>query len=476
MASVLLARDILGSRSDRFRRIGSLRNRFMFERAVRVCLHLNETETALSLLELLNTGARALERQEPTGDAPDADALSRIGEEGIALCMEAEKAVSDGTSEHLSSLQDRADLLLAERDLLGVSLRKKEDGNDAGQSTETLEGIRSRIASVLPHDAILLEYTLVAGELWIVAATDATTFLHHTALGPFELEMLKRSVAYESESLLQPVALNVLQEELLRPVGRLLSQKKRVVIALADVAYGIPFHAMRWTGGVLIDTHDVQYLVGGVTVRSGVRSARPEPKDGVLCRFIGAPSVSYTKVIALPAVEKEREVVEDLIPEQRRCIPFPASSRDLLNGAQAEVLHVACHGLYEKRAPLMSRLLLADRPVFAFEIALSHFQTDLAIIAGCQTATASGATGGYVQSLATAFQRAGVKTVIASLWPVDDESSAELMRHVYQNLQGGRRSSTVAAFCAAQRALRKREEFEPSWYWAPFVIFEELAS
>jgi tetratricopeptide (TPR) repeat protein len=467
---VRVAREILRSRSDRFRSTTARRNRHMFERAVRLSLQLDHEAGGLGLLELMNTGGRALERAAAPNASPDRDALARVAGDAKALRDDALKALAQASRGPLGAYQERADLLIAERDLLSSQADPVADDADVG---DALDEVSQRIFALLPADAVLLEYIIAGDEVWLVAATHEATLRRKSAFSPFELEILRRSFVYECEALLESTALSALERELLAPAAHLLDGKKRVVITLADAAYGIPFHAMRWPGGVLIDTHDVQYVVGGVTVKSGVRATPAAPDVRRYC-FLGTASVPYEDVDDLPGVAAECALVEELVPAPERRIDFPATADHLFDGEPASVLHVSCHGSFEERAPLMSRLLFADRPVFAFEIALAQLGSDVAIVAGCQTATAASASGGYVQSLAAAFQRAGVRTVIASFWEIDDEASAELIRALYARLQGADALSPVAAFCAAQRALRARQEFGPSWYWAPFVAFEDL--
>ena len=64
------------------------------------------------------------------------------------------------------------------------------------------------------------------------------------------------------------------------------------------------------------------------------------------------------------------------------------------------------------------------------------------------------------------FLYAGAPAVIASLWRVDDRSTAELMAAFYARL--GRGEGKLAAFTAARRELRRTRP-EP-YYWAPFIL------
>jgi tetratricopeptide (TPR) repeat protein len=472
-AAVRLADDIVMNRSDRFRRISASANRFRFERALGMALVLDKPDSVLGLLELMNTGGRAI---LPLGRLASADdeleALGRARKESAALLSDALAAVAGGNAETLAACQDRADLLLSDLDLLGAPA--SPDRRDQQDPKDIVKAIHARIIQLLPRDTLLLAYMAVDDGLWVVAVTRETTLLHRTNLGRFGLRVLKTSCIYECQGLLECTSLKILQEELLAPVERLLSQKARIVISLAEEAYGLPFHAMNWSGGCLIDTHDVQHVIGGVTVGAAAQTRTRDRAASRAYRFLGTPNVPYAQLEELKGVETEYRVVTGVMPASDVRATMTAASGDFLGGERSAVLHVACHGTFEERAPLLSRLFLADRPVFAFEIALSSLASEFAFIAGCRTASAVSAGGGYVQSLAAAFQRAGVRSVAASLWPIDDEASAVLVRKLCELLHDGPDYSPLKAFCAAQRYLRAQQGFEHPYYWAPFVIFEDV--
>jgi tetratricopeptide (TPR) repeat protein len=471
-AAVRLADDIVRNRSDRFRRISASAGRSRFERALGVALVLGERHSALGLLELMNTGGRAILRPGRLASPDDLEALDRARRGSAALLSDALSAVASGKAETLAACQDRADLLLSDRDLLAAPASPdRPDQQDPGDS---VKAIHARMIQLLPPDALMLGYTAVDDGLWVIAVTRETTLLHRTNLGRFGLQVLKTSCIYECQGLLECASLKILQQELLAPMERLLSQKTRIVISLAEEAYGVPFHAMNWSGGLLIDTHDVQYVIGGITVGPAAQTRAVNRAASRPYRFLGTPNVPYAQLDELKGVETEYGVVTGVMPASDVRATMPAASADLLGGEQSAVLHVACHGLFEERAPLLSRLLFADRPVFAFEIALSSLASEFAFIAGCQTASAMSAGGGYVQSLASAFQRAGVRSVAASLWPIDDEASAVLVRKLYELFHDGPDYSPLKAFCAAQRYLRAQQEFEHRYFWAPFLIFEDV--
>src|SRR5205807_4027802 len=94
--------------------------------------------------------------------------------------------------------------------------------------------------------------------------------------------------------------------------------------------------------------------------------------------------------------------------------------------------------------PNLSRLLFADErggasgSLFAHELAGRHFgRTQLLILAACQTSGGRIRRGEGVLSLARPFLAAGIPTVIASLWDVDDAGTRALLVAVHEALRSG---------------------------------------
>ncbi len=76
-----------------------------------------------------------------------------------------------------------------------------------------------------------------------------------------------------------------------------------------------------------------------------------------------------------------------------------------------------------------------------------------------------------LQGMGSAFLCAGVPTVIGTLWPVDDEGTARLVRAFYRSLAGGR--DAASALRAAQDEVRRDPATSHPYYWAGFVLVGE---
>jgi CHAT domain-containing protein len=97
----------------------------------------------------------------------------------------------------------------------------------------------------------------------------------------------------------------------------------------------------------------------------------------------------------------------------------------------------------------------------------------LLVLSACQTALGSGAlsdvpAGDDWVGLVRAFLGAGASNVIATLWPVEDRSTARAMEGLYRRMRAG--ESEVAALAGAQREMLRRAETADPFYWGGFVL------
>ncbi|MDE5757610.1 MAG: CHAT domain-containing protein, partial [Allobaculum sp.] len=95
---------------------------------------------------------------------------------------------------------------------------------------------------------------------------------------------------------------------------------------------------------------------------------------------------------------------------------------------------------------------------------------DFVILSACQTAKGDiydEGTAGLIRGL----KNAGVKTVLATLWEVDDLATMRFMQEFYHQLSKG--VSKYEAYRGAQQVLRDNNMDEP-YYWAPFILIDSL--
>ena len=165
-----------------------------------------------------------------------------------------------------------------------------------------------------------------------------------------------------------------------------------------------------------------------------------------------------------------------------------------LSGKDISILHIATHGFFlpsdEKlsgdQSLIQSGLLLSganyawqNRPLpegiedgilTAKEISYMDLRkTDLVVLSACQTALGE-VTGEGVFGLQRGFKKAGARTIIMSLWPVDDNATLLMMTEFYSNLTNG--MTKREAFLAAQNKVKTTAGFENPRYWAAFIMLD----
>ena len=103
----------------------------------------------------------------------------------------------------------------------------------------------------------------------------------------------------------------------------------------------------------------------------------------------------------------------------------------------------------------------------AFNLKLN---AELVVLSGCRTALGKEVKGEGLMGLTRGFMYAGAKRVMASLWQVNDDATAELMKHFYQGMLGEKKLLPAAALRAAQLEMRKDKKWNSPYYWAAFTL------
>jgi len=161
-------------------------------------------------------------------------------------------------------------------------------------------------------------------------------------------------------------------------------------------------------------------------------------------------------------------------------------ARFLEAASTARVLHVATHAFVLDKACGKGNPLLHSGLVFAGanhdrqasvltaqQIAsLDLDGVDWAVLSACSTGGGELHDGEGVLGLVRSFRVAGAKTVVMTLWPVDDEIARRYMRSLYAERFARHRTSADSAWLATGSLLAERRAAGKSthpWYWAGFV-------
>jgi len=141
------------------------------------------------------------------------------------------------------------------------------------------------------------------------------------------------------------------------------------------------------------------------------------------------------------------------------------------------IIHFATHSLLDENNANRSALVLnldddpgEDGFFQAREIYAVKLNADLVVLSACQTAKGKIEKGEGIQGLARAFFYAGTKSVLASLWKIDDRSTAEFMKHFYECLAEGKTKQDALGLTKIKMLST---EYSKPYYWASFVLIGE---
>lgn len=142
------------------------------------------------------------------------------------------------------------------------------------------------------------------------------------------------------------------------------------------------------------------------------------------------------------------------------------------------IVHFAAHGFVNKDHPELSGIVLSmvDRSgnrtngfVSVRDIYDLNLSADLVVLSACDTALGKDIKGEGLVGLTHGFLASGSKSVVASLWKVDDRATAVLMSDFYRSmLQDG--LSPAAALRSAKERVRREKAWQAPYFWAGFVL------
>jgi CHAT domain-containing protein len=161
-----------------------------------------------------------------------------------------------------------------------------------------------------------------------------------------------------------------------------------------------------------------------------------------------------------------------------QAVDFDASRTRVLSPElkQYRIVHLATHGILNSNYPELSGLVFSlvdqrgqteDGFLKLNDIYNMDLPLDMIVLSACETGLGKEVRGEGLVGLTRGFMHAGAARVVASLWKVDDEETARLMKSFYSYLLE-KKMPAAAALRLAQLDLRKTRS-EP-YYWAGFVL------
>jgi CHAT domain-containing protein len=250
---------------------------------------------------------------------------------------------------------------------------------------------------------------------------------------------------------------------------------ERLILVPHGVLHYVPFAALRdpVSKRSLLEMKTVSYTPSVSVLR--FLAGKASPFDGNVL-VMGDPETDpAAELKKLPWAREEARTVAELLGT----VPLVGAeaSESTLRGSagKVDVLHLAAHGVYRPLTPRFSHVALApgggDDGFLEVEEVFSALDlrgVNLVTLSACQTALGERTDGDDIIGLTRAFLYAGSPAVVSTLWRVDDQATAFLMKAFYERLLAG--ATYAEALRTAQIETSRQSDWDDPYYWAAFTL------
>jgi CHAT domain-containing protein len=254
---------------------------------------------------------------------------------------------------------------------------------------------------------------------------------------------------------------------LLAPLAEELRPYRRLIIVPHGLLHYLPFHALHDGQVFLLERHEISYLPGASLLRYCCEAQSATS---------GLTAFGYSCAGRLPYAIQEARSIAQLMKGQA-ILEQEATSERLREASEGcRVLHLATHGDFRPDNPLFSGLALAGGWLTTLDIFGLHLDASLVTLSACQTGRNVVKGGDELMGLTRAFLFAGAASLALSLWPVEDDSTAQLMATFYRKLADGWTKATALRHAQLEVIERQRQgdaaaqRLAHPYFWAPFFL------
>lgn len=338
-----------------------------------------------------------------------------------------------------------------------------------------LTGRPADIDRIDPTAAIV--YPIILSDRLEVVLSLPNQPLHHyaTAIPQTQLETIfldmRRSLRRTAGKPERMAIAQKVYDLLIRPLEPDLaaSQIKTLAFVLDGALKNLPMAALHDGQQFLVEKY-------AIALTPGLQLLDPRPlQRQQLKLLVGGLSEGRQGFVPLPGVEQEIDQIKSEVPAQ---VLFnqnftSAQLQQQISSAPFPVVHLATHGQFSSNADETFVLVWDSRldvkqlgELLQARSQETQNPIELLVLSACQTADGDRRAA---LGLAGVAVRSGARSTLATLWPVDDESTSSFMVQFYQELAKPNMTKS-AALQQAQLKLLHESSFKHPYYWAPFVL------
>jgi tetratricopeptide (TPR) repeat protein len=329
------------------------------------------------------------------------------------------------------------------------------------------------IQQLLPENTTLVEYFSIRNEIiaFVINSRRVDVARHLCPVSrvehlqeclSFQLECFHSGPDYikgHEEQLNASVQAHLkdLYQALVAPIRDQLDTR-RVIVVPHGVIHYLPFHAFFDGSQYLLDDYSISYAPSASVLKyclekDDIHGSRP--------LLVGIPDGNA------PQIRTELAQLSSIFPGARRLEGRQATRRAFRReSAAADFVHIATHAVFRKDNPMFSAFKLGDEWINALDLYNMSCNANLVTLSGCSSGMQQVAGGDDLLGLVRGFLYAGARSLLLSLWPIGDESTASLMKYFYAYWSEG----APKAVALQQAGNRLRHDYPHPFFWAPFVL------
>ena len=326
----------------------------------------------------------------------------------------------------------------------------------------------AEIQSKLTPEETLLEYYFTGKNWYVFILTSGLITAQKLTITDLErnIEALRKTITTHNSTGYSQYT-QALYRQLFAPIAPVVKTNKLIIVPHGVLHY-LPFSALAEGKEYLIDRFSLRILPSASVL--SFLQARVKKAEAGAALILGNPNLGNPKY-DLKFAQDEALAIGKILPQSKVFLRSEATETNLRNyGSQYSFIHLAAHGTFDLDKPLNSALLLArdkdnDGLLRAGDLYNLSLNADLVTLSACETALGKVSTGDDVVGFTRGFLYAGARSLISSLWQVDDQATRDLMVAFYSNLQSMTKDEALR-----QAQLKVKKQYQHPYYWAAFVL------
>lgn len=359
-----------------------------------------------------------------------------------------------------SQSQTRSIILALKKDI-------QEKAPRLGELVSVTAPAAAEIQSKLANEETLLEYYCTGNDWYVFILTRNSIVAQKLPVIELEKNIDELRKAITSRKTTDSSRLSQkLYRQLFQPAAPEIKTRELTIVPHGMLHY-LPFAALFDGKDYLIDRFSIRMLPSA-SVLGLLQPPTNKPKTGAL--IFGNPQLNDPKY-DLKFAGDEALAIGKIVPQSNVLLRSEATESNLKKyGGNYSIIHLAAHGIFDPENPLNSALLLAadrdnDGMLKAGDLYSLSLNADLVTLSACETALGKVAMGDDVVGFTRGFLYAGARSLVSSLWQVDDRTTRDLMVNFHTNLMQMNKDEALR-----QAQIRLKKSYSHPYFWAAFLL------